>query len=271
MQVNELWVQFQHHLRVRRRSRNTLIFYEVGVKGFVAFLQINGVPDDLETITTKHLREYLSWLETQGLNAGGIHARGRTLKAIFNWAKAEELIVKNPVTRLELPTLPKRRLPAVMPEHTSRLLAVAGTFSQPMRDRAMLLTLFDTGVRVSELVAISTGDLQLDRGMIRVVGKGDRERTVPIGTRASTAINAYVHRERKPIGPGINNVFINRSGQPLTKFGVSQRLAEFAERVSLSRDQCAPHAFRRGFAVQFLRNGGNFSSCNRSSGTRASR
>ena len=98
MTVLQLWQQYEYHLRIRRRSVNTLSFYRVGAQGFTAFLVTEGLIDDVATLTVTHLRRYMTWLEERGLGIGGIHARGRTLKALFNFALREELIERNPVT-----------------------------------------------------------------------------------------------------------------------------------------------------------------------------
>ena len=255
MTVWQLWQQYEYHLRIRRRSVNTLNFYRVGAQGFTTFLVAEGVMDDIATLTVTHLRSYMTWLEARGLGIGGIHARGRTLKALFNFALREELIERNPVTRLELPTLPHDRLPAIAPDQVQASLECSKHSLFPLRDRAMVLTLFDTGIRVSELVGLRLGDLRLERGLIRVLGKGNKERFVPVGSRAMLAMTAYIRRERKPFLPVLDQLLLGRSGKPFTRFGVSQRLADIATELSLPVSQLAPHAFRRGFAVQFLRNG----------------
>ena len=255
MTVWELWEQFEYHLRVRRRATNTLSFYRVGVKGLQEYLLKHAIPDEIGGLTVAHLRGYLVWLEDQGLNLGGVHARGRTLKALFNWGFREELIECNPVTRLDLPCVDKFRLPSIEPSSVQAALEVCRTGLLPLRDRALLMTMFDTGVRVSELTGLRLSDLRLERGLIRVLGKGNKERFVPVGTRAALALTGYIRRDRKPFMAAFDQLFLGRSGKPLTRSGVSQRLADIATELSQPVSQFAPHSFRRGFAVQFLRNG----------------
>ncbi|CAM3817440.1 hypothetical protein DESA109040_22055 [Deinococcus saxicola] len=141
-------------------------------------------------------------------------------------------------------------------ERIGGLLKAARNSDQPLRDTAMLLTFFDTGIRLGELIGLRVGDLQPDRGLLRVIGKGDQERSVPIGTRAFAAVNAYMMRERRP-RPGVRHLFLNRRGQQMTYSAVSIRLARFSVTLGLPREDTTPHTFRRGFAVEFLRNGGD--------------
>ena len=146
----------------------------MGAQGFTAFLVTEGVIDDVTTLTVTHLRRYMTWLEERGLGIGGIHARGRTLKALFNFALREKLIERNPVTRLELPTLPHDRMLAIEPDQVQATLECCKRSPFPLRDRAIVLTLFDTGLRVSELTGLRLSDLRLKRGLIRVLGKGQQ-------------------------------------------------------------------------------------------------
>ncbi|WP_288432739.1 tyrosine-type recombinase/integrase [uncultured Deinococcus sp.] len=256
MTLDDLWEQFLYHLKVRRRSPATMQYYRHTQSHFRKFIGEIGV-EVLPDITTTHLRAFLLRLEERGLAPGSVHAHGRALKALFNWAFAEELIERNPAKRLSLPSLPRERQPTVVPEGFKRLLLASKASEQPLRDTAIILTLFDTGIRLQELIELDTEDLRFDRGLLRVMGKGAKERFVPIGVKAMQAITAYIRRERKPSHLGVHSVFLSRTGMKLTKSGVGIRLAKLGKDKGIAREDCAPHAFRRGFAVEFLRNGGN--------------
>ncbi len=121
----------------------------------------------------------------------------------------------------------------------------------------MVVTLFDTGLRLAELIGLKLSDVHPQRGVLRVIGKGTQERTVPIGTRALSAVTAYSQRGRHPRHPGVQQLFLSCNGLPLTHSGVGIRLAGLARQAGIARSLVAPHAFRRGFAVEFLRNGGD--------------
>lgn len=257
MSIDVLWQQFAYHLRIKRRSRNTLSNYDVTRRTLYRFLEAEGVPDELSMLTVGHLRGFLVWLEGQGLGPGGIHAHGRAVKAVFNWAEQEEIITRNPAKRLELPSLPKERQPTVTVETVRRLQRACKGSEQPLRDVALILTMFDTGLRVHELIGLTLDDLLFERGLLRVTGKGAKQRFVPIGSKTMSAVSAYLRRERRQKHAGVRNAFLSRCGEGLTRGGVGIRLAKLARQIGVGRDQCAPHAFRRGFAVEFLRNGGD--------------
>lgn len=258
MTWNELWEHFYYHLRIKRRSKTTLHFYRTTQRALVRFATDGGpLPDTPQTVTVLHLRGFLTWLEGQGLAAGGIHAHVRSLKSLFGWAKREELLSTNPSIRLERPTLPKRRMPTMDTDRIGRLLTAARSTDQPLRDVAVLLTFFDTGLRLEELITLRREDIRAEKGLLRVIGKGNRERVVPIGTRALTAINTYQVRERQPRHAGVQELFLSRRGLPMTRSCVSILLRRLSEATGLERAQTTPHTFRRGFAVEFLRNGGD--------------
>ena len=258
MTTEQLWEQFFFNLRVQRRSAGTLSFYQVSRQKLAAFLALQAYPQEVPGLTVTHLRSFVLWLAEQGLNPGGQHAHVRAVKALFNWSHREELITVNPAARLALPPLPQQRLPTVQAEHIQKLLAIARTGNQPLRDTAMLMMLFDTGLRVSELTGVTSTDLVTAHGLIRVRGgKGDKDRTVPVGTRTLLALGAYQRRERRPRFPHVEALLLSHRGEALSRSGVGIRLAKLSKAAGLSREQTAPHAFRRGFAVEFLRNGGD--------------
>jgi site-specific recombinase XerD len=259
MTLDELWQHFFYHLRIKRRAAATIRFYGVTQRalGRFALAECASFPVSLEELGTAHLRGFLVWLETQGLAAGGIHAHVRALKSFFGWATREELLARDPSQRLERPALPGRRLPTVTPVQASRLLQLARQTDQPLRDAALVLTLFDTGLRLAETTGLKLSDLQPERGVLRVIGKGNKERSVPIGTRALGTLTTYLRRERRPRHAGVSNLFLSRTGLALSHSGVGLRLASLAEQAGFERALVSPHAFRRGFAVEFLRNGGD--------------
>ncbi|ULH16650.1 tyrosine-type recombinase/integrase [Deinococcus sp. KNUC1210] len=258
MTTEQLWEQFFYNLRVQRRSQATLSFYQVTRQKLAGYLTLEGYPQEVPGLTIQHLRSFVMWLEAQGLNPGGQHAHVRAVKALFNWSCREELITVNPATRLALPPLPRLRLPTVTSSETQRLLTTAKTWDQPLRDAAIIMMLFDTGLRVSELVKLTRQDLLAAQGLLRVRGgKGEKDRTVPIGTRTLTALGAYQRRERRPRWPHVEELLLSHRGEPLTRSGVGIRLARLSVASEMPRELTAPHAFRRGFAVEFLRNGGD--------------
>lgn len=257
MTTDELWQQFFFHLQARRRTPATLRYYANTQTVFGRFVVAQDLPQDAAALTVQHLRGFLRQLEADGLAPGGVHAHARALRALLTWAFKEELLSVNPVKRLEMPRVDRRRLPAVSGAQVQQLLKLCRKGTQPLRDCAVVMVLFDTGIRVQEAVNLQLGDLLFGRGLLRIHGKGNKERFVPIGARAMQALNVYLRRERRPAHAGVPSVFLGRGGQPLTKSGIGIRLLKLAQSLGVPRADCSPHTFRRGFAVEFLRNGGD--------------
>jgi len=258
MTTAQLWEHFFYHLRIKRRAKTTLLYYGVTQRALERYAsQDPSCPDDPALLTVAHLRRFITGLEAKGLAAGGLHAHVRAIKGVFGWAHAEELIPSNPAKRLERPTLSSYRLPTIDPASISLLLQAARASQQPLRDAALLLTLFDTGIRLAEVIGVHLPDIRPERGTLRIIGKGDKERPVPIGSRALGAVSAYMRRERQPQHAGVHHLFLSRTGQAMTRSCVSILMLRLSQQAGLERAQAAPHAFRRGFAVEFLRNGGD--------------
>ena len=129
MIFSDLREQFTYHCRVKRRSENTLSYYNTTANAFAGFLEQQRL-ESLEILTVHHLRDFMRGLEAKGLGPGGLHAHVRALKAIFDWAQREELLVQNPASKLERPGLPKLRLPTVTPATVSGLLLAESSSSK---------------------------------------------------------------------------------------------------------------------------------------------
>jgi site-specific recombinase XerD len=141
-----------------------------------------------------------------------------------------------------------------------RCLKVATGMTQPMRNRAILLCLYDTGLRMGEVLQLRVGDVDLQAGMITVraeTAKRERSRVVPVGLRTAKALNRYERQERRPALPLVKELFLSRTGEPMTKGGLTHLLVKISGAADIPRANTAPHAWRRGFAVQYLRNGGD--------------
>nr|WP_162178705.1 tyrosine-type recombinase/integrase [Deinococcus marmoris] len=206
------------------------------------------------------LLELQEHLEVQGLQAGGIHAVLRGLRATFRWALEEELIGEDPTKRLRMPSLPREAPPAIQPDEVAACLKTAVTLPQPLRNRGILLCLYDCGLRMGELLALEVGDVDLETGVIRVraeTAKREKGRVVPVGIKASRAISNYERRERRPAVGHIQTLFLSRTGEPMTKGVLTHLMYRLSAANAIPRSHTAPHAWRRGFAVQYLRGGGD--------------
>lgn len=200
------------------------------------------------------LQRYLSELEQQGVSA---RSRARKLSAIrqlYRFLLREGLTTHNPLEWLDAPKLPKG-LPKILGlEEVERLLAAPDpTTPLGQRDDAMLELLYATGMRVSELVGLTIPQLDLRRGFVRVVGKGSKERLVPMVWRAVEKVSQYLHRIRPLLlkKPTTQVLFLNRYGRPLTRQGFWKIIKGYARQVGLP-PELSPHTLRHSFATHLL-------------------
>jgi len=236
----------------------TLRQYNDSATSLADFITASGRSPDLQEFKERDLREYLTYLQDCGLSGGGVHAIGRALRAMWNWAVRDELLPSTPFSRVKLPRYQKPVMPVLQPEQFSELLSVTRAHPRyTLRNIALLTVMFDTGVRVGELVGLKLDDVDWEQGRLTVLGKGNKLRTVPVGSQALRCLHRYIHRERTPAFPQEQNVFLNRLREPLMVSGVQQELEFLGAKAGLERAECSPHTFRRGFAVQYLRNGGD--------------
>lgn len=236
----------------RGHSALTTRAYRTAFNAFTVWMTEKGV-ERLSQLTPLLLREYAVHCSST-LSAGGAHARLRPVKTLLKWAHAEELVPLDLTRRLPMPKLPKETLPAVRYSDFQKLIGAARLKSRtPLRDVALLTVLYDTGIRASEALNLQLDDVRPEGFLLIRKGKGGKSRVVPMERPTLKAIRAYVSQERHS-DPGTSYVFLaaDRQMRRGTLDKVLERLAHFA---GLSR--LSAHAFRRGFAVQYLRNGGD--------------
>lgn len=225
-------------------SPRTIIWYRMILDRLTGRL---GADRRVDGITLPELR---SWLVALRTTLAPISVAGyvRGLRAFGNWLAADGLAEARAFRTLARPRVPHKVIEPLSDEDLRRLLAACGP-----RDRAILLLLFDTGLRVSEAAGIRLGDLRPD-GTIKVMGKGAKERIVPVGSAARTAIIRYLERrgEADPDAP----LFRSQSGEALTLNGIQQLLVRLKNRVGIA-GRCSPHTFRHTFARSYLVNGGD--------------
>lgn len=252
-------------------------------KGFKAYLQLekslsdNSVEaylHDIEKLTTylsetdelktpkqvarKDLEKFIQWISELGMTPGSQARIISGLKSFFKYCLIEQIITVDPSCLLASPKL-KRTLPDIL--HFNEIEKIIGQLdlSKPEggRNKAMLETLYSSGLRVSELVNLRISCLFLDVGFIRVIGKGDKERLVPIGSDAIKYINIYRNNIRVHIGvkPGNDDIlFLNRRGSKLSRVMIFLIIKELARKAGINKT-ISPHTFRHSFATHLVEGG----------------
>ncbi|MFC1965226.1 tyrosine-type recombinase/integrase [Chloroflexota bacterium] len=252
------------------KSPKTTSWYSVNLKSFRYYLKNRHLSDLLDNIDTKLLREYVLYLmkqikyknlpytpaKTELLSTATIHGHVRTLRAFFNWLVVEGLAQNNPTKDIKPPKVTRKVVSTLSDEEIRAILNVFSTSPTDARNQALFLILFDTGLRIGELVNLKMEDVHMDEGYLKVLGKGKKERIVPIGNNAQKVLQRYLFRFRpKPVNPVINSVFLSQSSNPLTENSMKLMFSRLSKRSGVCRLHA--HLCRHTFATRFLINGGD--------------
>lgn len=245
----------------RGLSPRTLEAYRRDLDGFLAFLETRGVSDPGE-VSPQTLREYTFHLKDRGLAPTSIRRSQSALRTYFSFLLAEGVLEDDPTERMESPRV-WRTLPGVLSREDVVRLVEASDPDHPLfwRDRAILEFLYATGVRVSELVGLKLGNLHLEEGFATVLGKGSKERIVPVGRVAQGALERYLRGCRMELDRGKSRgaVFLNNRGGPMTRMAIWTIVKKAAERAGIP-GKVSPHTLRHTFATHLLEGGADLAS-----------
>ena len=237
-------------------SPRTLEAYGKDLDRFAEYADVKGVAAPLD-ITARTLREYVYHLKDLGLSPASIRRNVSALRTYFRFLTGDGVVVRDPSERLETPKR-WRELPDVLTVDEAQRLIAAPTLDDNMvfRDRALLELAYGAGLRVSEWITLGVRDLMLEEGLVRVFGKGSKERLVPIGRSAIGAVAIYLRELRPKLekGEGKGILFLNARGRPLTRMGAWKILRGYVERAGITK-HVSPHTLRHSFATHLLEGG----------------
>jgi integrase/recombinase XerD len=237
-------------------SPRTQEAYGRDLQRFAEFAELQGIAAPVD-VTARVLRDYVYHLKDLGLSPASIRRNVSAVRTWFRFLTGDGIVVRDPSERLETPQK-WRTLPEVLTVEEVQRLIAAPTLDEPMafRDRALLELAYGAGLRVSEWITLGVRDLLLEDGLVRVFGKGNKERLVPIGRSAIGAAAVYL-RELRPTlekGEGKGILFLNARGKPLTRMGAWKILRGHVERAGLTK-HVSPHTLRHSFATHLLEGG----------------
>jgi tyrosine recombinase XerC len=249
---------FLEDLKHRRGvSPNTLSAYDSDLVQFQIFLEEELGSSNLSSIDVLAIRSVLARLHARGLERASIGRKLAALRTFFRFLLREGLIAKNPARLVSTPRL-DRKLPPRMEESEVESLLDLPDRTTPLgrRDRAMLELLYGAGLRVGELVALDRATCDLEARLLRVQGKGAKERIVPFGEPAEDAIREYLRDRRAlvAVGPGTDALFLNHRGGRLTARSLRRILDRYLKLAAL-RSGLSPHSLRHAFATHLLERG----------------
>ena len=258
---NPVWeAQLARYVRYlvaeRNASEYTVRNYQSEIKQFFAFLR-GEQRTTWSQVNSEVLRRYLTWLMDRGYSKASIARRVSELRSFGRFLERNDFLEANPFAAISSIKVPKRLPNYLAREEIEALLAVPETDNpQGQRGRAILELLYGSGLRVSELVGLNLGDLDLARGQIRVLGKGDKERITLLGKPAMGALKLYL-RDGRPQLMGQTAtaaVFLNPSGGRLSPRSVQMALNKYARKAGITRP-VTPHVLRHTFATHLLDGG----------------
>jgi integrase/recombinase XerC len=208
-------------------------------------------------LAPRDLRRMLATLHGRGLSGRSLARVLSSWRALFRFLlECDPAIVENPCTGLKAPKATRRLPDALSPDEAVRLVEIAGDDSFLLRDRALLELLYSSGLRLSELAGVNIDRIDFERGEIRVWGKGQKERIVPVGAAAQAAIRAWLPLRAAIPGADADAVFIGKSGARMSARTIERRVALWSARQGLSR-HVHPHMLRHSFASHLLQSSGD--------------
>jgi len=252
--------QFRAYLQLERSlSRNTWEAYLADVQKFVRYLEIMGIERGPLEVQRDDLEKFIHWVNELGLEATSQARLISGIRAFYKFLLVEDLLDDDPTDLLESPRL-QRKIPVVLTVLEIQQMLAAIDLSDPLglRNRAILETLYACGLRVSELVNMRRNNLFLEAGFVKILGKNNKERLVPIGAEASKYLEQYltkvvdVQGNAKPGQEGY--VFLNRRGSKLTRVMVFYIIKDLALKAGILKN-ISPHTFRHSFATHLVEGG----------------
>ncbi len=248
---------FQDYLALEAgHSPNTIVAYLRDLRRLARFLELSGVGDPAN-VSRSQLRKFVFSLKDLGLSPASIRRQVSAVRTYYGFLAGEGLCRDDPSEQLEAPR-PGRTLPAVLTVKEIEALLGAPGIEEPMawRDRTLLELGYGAGLRVSELCGMTRGDLLLEEGLVRVFGKGSKERLVPVGRPVIGTVSVYLHTLRSELdrGKSQNRVLLNARGQPLSRVGAWGIVKRWAKAAGI-RKRVTPHTLRHSFATHLLEGG----------------
>lgn len=239
-------------------SENTVEAYFKDIKKFTDFLDSDGFIGDPGTVTQDKIREFIDSVNKLGRSASSQARALSGIKSFFKYLLVYDKIDKDPSSLIETPKIGKK-LPVVLsPDEVTDLIAAIDLDSETgYRNVAILEVLYGCGVRVSELVGLKLTNIHFDEGFIKVQGKGNKERLIPLGDKAKDAILLFIEEYRSSLKinkKDENILFLNRRGKMITRVMIFTIIKDLATKIDLNK-RISPHTFRHSFATHLLEGG----------------
>ena len=262
IELSQLIQHFESYNRSERKSPRTVEWYTYVLEFFRHWLQDNGLPTNLGAIGEEEVREFILYLQERRVNGRILSShtvanRVRGLKGFFSWLAQQGYSISNVLERVKIPKTEDKLIEPLTDEEVDRLFRCINPSSAFGARNTAIVTLFlDTGLRLTELTTLKEGDTHLDERYIKVMGKGSKERMLPLGAKCHRAMLHYYHHFRPEVAhSGVDTFFLTLDGYPLTSKAVKSFIVRLSKSANLPR--LHPHLYRHTYATRFLLNGGD--------------
>jgi integrase/recombinase XerD len=254
---------FVNYLSVERGlSHNTIISYRRDLETFLDYLKTKQHINSLEETKKDHITNFMLQLKTLGLNANSIARKLAAIKTFYRFLVREKILRQDPTSLLDSPKL-WRKIPSTLSvEEIEALLAQPDWRKRGgLRDKAILEVLYATGMRVSELTQLKVEDVNLDVGFVRCLGKGNKERIVPLGKNAIVSLKRYLEKERPDFLKRLlsSDLFLSRLHKRISRQSIWKMVKRYARQARI-RQEIRPHILRHSFATHLLERGADLRS-----------
>lgn len=255
---------FVHYIRIEKGlSDNTLLAYQRDLTAYLTFLIEQRHINDLSDITREDVVGFMGLMKEEGKSARSIARDMASIRSFHHFLLIDQKSTTDPTTQIATPKQ-AQTLPAILHvDEVDALLATPDkTTALGLRDAAMLELLYATGLRVSELITLKLSDLHLNMGFIQTIGKGHKERIIPLGQTATTVINEYLELSRSQLYREKyknDTLFLNFHGRPMTRQGFWKNLKKMTLQAGIKKE-ITPHTLRHSFATHLLENGADLRS-----------
>lgn len=243
---------------IKHYSQATLDSYRLDISGYLHYLSEQSV-SDITDASIHYVRSYLAARRRQGLTSTSLQRALSSLRGFYKYLIKQNLLAANPANDVRAPKGAKT-LPKVLDvDQVDQLLSCTATNPLELRDHAMMELIYSSGLRLSELVNLNLLDIDLQAAQVKVVGKGNKMRYVPVGQQAREAVTAWLQVREGMVHPNEQAVFINNRGSRLSQRSVQKRLREHAQRSQVGV-HVHPHMLRHSFASHLLESSGDLRS-----------
>ncbi|WP_416827097.1 site-specific tyrosine recombinase XerD [Ectobacillus polymachus] len=254
--MEEYLKDFIHYMRIEKGlAGNTILSYERDLKSYLQYIdKVERI--NVTDVTRINIIHFLHLLKDQDKSAKTIARHIASIRSFHQFLLRERIAESDPSVHIETPQL-ERKLPSVLSiEEVEALLEVRDKSAFGLRNKAILELLYATGLRVSELINLNLADIHLTMGFVRCLGKGSKERIIPLGRLATEAITKYIERGRNELArkKSTDALFLNHHGERLSRQGCWKILKQLAKDANIQKD-LTPHMLRHSFATHLLENG----------------